>query len=303
MNLSRFVSKTIARYLKTFRKLEGWEQLAIVYNSDEALTVKLRAYETILAESPDDFSKKQARRMIKTCREWLSIANQNAKNGQIFIAQSTLSGISKETGEYFEDSTETLYFTTFSKAKRWLDTERRGNLRDFPQMFTSAIITRVWLDSNRFEASYYFNKRGKLYRVFDKNFHTPKSDEYAENMFVDIGAPFKTGDIVSVSDYGRYPISYGVIYSPERKKHYAGGDFGDEVQFVFDIWYETLGHSHIPTWKLELFEGELPDCDKPLLELRRHLTREEHLTPEEMHALDPDNNWNLEYYWKPDFPH
>jgi hypothetical protein len=164
-------------------------------------------------------------------------------------------------------------------------------------MFTTAKITQVWLDSKRFEATYYFNKSGQLYDVLDRYYGHRGSDKNAENMFVNLGIPFKTGDIVSAADYGHRPISYGVVVQPSGKV-YGNEDFGDEVQFVFDIWDGTLGHSHIPTWKLELFSGELPEADKPLLELQRHLRLEKQLSPKRMSTLDPDNVWRLETYWE-----
>lgn len=310
LKLNRFVSKTLAAHLKTYRPLEGWEQLNLIYHSPRSLKKKRRAYETLLREfSGDKELIKHLRRNIRKIDRWLAVTDEPPAPERVFIAESDIHvRYSRGIGKQFHHVQEG-YFSTFRKARRWLAAERievpgdAGRFSDGNSFTVCQKITEVILDSNREKMWWAFDRCGNVVSVHDDDLYGDRS--LPEECFIDLGGVFTPGDIVVLesgyrSETGKFANDsyYGVVASVHLPKHYdpvkyenmiSHADYGDMCELIicYDKEMHNIWHEHWPTPEVDLFDGELPEKDRFLRDVSRHLKGETRLADEETKQIDP----------------
>jgi hypothetical protein len=317
MILDEFISATLARYLFGCPPLKIWEQAAIIYQTKRPIVRKMVAYEE-LACSPniDDYAAWFLRRIMRKAAYWLNAAARGPSQGCFFVANSLIEMIppTKMCNEYSKD---TGYFSTYRKAKAFLDKERWEAQSSEEETVCYQSIADWQIDRKYPIIIYHFDNEGYLIDVYEHNrYNKFNFGHFPENRFVDLGDPFEYGDIVTwrspyYSDNEK-TTQYGVCYSsPEPtmehrisnlKKRYAESpdiylkskisspfkfqDFSDICTTVFYLHEDGKlnYHEHIPTWELDRFEGELPEEQALLREISLHMKGVNILSSEELSA-------------------
>jgi hypothetical protein len=309
MKLDKFVSKTVAAYLRTYRPLEGWEQLALIYHSRRPLKQKRRAYEKLLDEFRGDRETvKHLRRHIKKANYWIDAPNREAKPGRVFVARADI--MTRYTdGRLGERYLElTWYFSTYKKAKRWLNAERHEaighdgtTVRDCP-LVSYQYIEEVGLDTNRTIAGYSIELDGSVVWAYDKDMCSTAFPNFPEHRFVNLGNIFLPGDIVLWHDCHRQfdaGWTYGVIpfYVTARTDISPNADYTDNTECVmfYDDENQCVFHDHPPTCNLDRYNGELPMGQEILRDLSLHIKGEKPLSDRDIKKIDPDGF----FHWHP----
>jgi hypothetical protein len=294
MRMDKFVARTVAKYLRNYRPLTGWEQLGIIKHCSLSYKEKLQAYRQLLAEFPADQDLAgDLRRRIGAIAGWLDRPPQKdkAKAGVIFRAtiewsalepQEDESNLPKERHRHRHGH----YSPTYRRAKRWLDSFRRKMLRERQENGRKLIILEnriIEIPSDRLKGRWNFfdfDRRGKL----ENDCAHPDLD-LPDRRYFNFGEVFRRGDIVRDRHRG-----YSVIYGPCRD---APPDFLDwaDVRGKVLEWRGRLMVFGVDYTSLELVPlAQLPDDQKILAAISRHLQGIELLPEAERNRIDPDGS-------------
>ena len=296
MNIDKFISKTLARHLREYRPLEGWEQLALIYHSHRPIKEKLEAYKKLLQEyKSDPETVPQIRRLIEIIDNWLEVPNHPPKDGHIFVTNNHI--VEHQNDRLIDHDTTRKCFSNFSDAQRYLKKELKEVVNPSKYngsafgAFTS--IEEKKIDSNEVRIVYFLDLNGEIFDVKDYESIDWRNNNLPENKYIDLGKLFEPGDIVTYIE-GFIPANiplYGVIpfssaeYDTETMKKLDWTDSSRTVDF-FDNETGKLRHHHPQTWDLEIFDGELPASQSFLYELQRHYRGEKFISSKRIDEVD-----------------
>jgi len=139
-----------------------------------------------------------------------------------------------------------------------------------------------------------------LERVWDSvcGMSTLNSD-LPEYRFINVGSPFKLGDIVTFPKRRTVDLpDYGVIGN--ENKH-NGAHHRDVSEFVYMIDNETdyqVDHDHISPFFLERYDGELPHEQRYLKYISLHCKGERRMSDELVQQIDRDGCWDWDGYYE-----
>jgi len=312
------VSKTVADYLNVCPPLKKWEQLAIIFHSEWCwcpLEKKRLAYEEMLREPDmDGVTAWHLRRLLRKFSYWLNAPERDAVPGRFFIAQSSIGELRTDGKVEWGRQDVTSYFSTYRRAKHYLDTLRKEAQKSGVSLWYGQTIREVLLDKNVTVERYFLDENGFVTGTDYTNhpsvkFHLPEISGVLrpECRYVDLGDPFSYGDIVTWNN-GRETL-YGVCASrpsplaqyqiesfrraraesPHLFKKSAripsspfeGCDYTDISEVVLTFKNDDFStHYHVSTWELDRFDGDLPQGQEFLMDVSLHMKGVKPLSPE-----------------------
>ena len=296
MNIDKFISKTLARHLREYRPLEGWEQLALIYHSHCPIKEKLEAYKKLLQEYESDSEISQnIRRLIKITDYWLDAPSRPPKDEHIFV--SNIHIVEHQNDRSIDHGTTTNCFSNFGDAQRNLKNELKKVVK--PSKYNDSTfgafvsIEEKKIDSNEIRIVYFLDLNGEIVDGSDYESIDFRNNNLPEDKYIDLGKLFERGDIVTYVE-GFIPMHmprYGIIpfqsaeYSAETMKKLDYTDSSRTVDY-FDDATGKLRHHHPQTWDLEIFDGELPANQSFLYELQRHYRGEKFVSSKRIDEVD-----------------
>jgi hypothetical protein len=292
--LEGFLSKTMFDYLIACPPLKEWEIAAVVYHSWLGnLEKKLAAYDRLLSlPEMDGATAWHIRRLRRKTLYWLKATERDAIKGHIFVARSHIDVIGN--GGIIAQMTysdDTAYFSTYLKAKAYLDVLRKDALRDDPSILCRQSIAEELLDCDRVVEAleiYYLNNDGSVSCTLDRDFSKRSASgiRFLEYRYVDLGDPFSYGDIIRwgerfIGIYASKPtatrrnlIESVTLYAKRNSKpplfYFDYRDDTDIHKLVLTL-DGGLSHDHIDPYDFDRFDGKLPKGQERLLELSQHM--------------------------------
>lgn len=295
MNIDGFTNKHNSEFLGNFRPLQGWEQLHIIYHSNCPLRKKRVAYEQLLSEFKNDHDlAKHLHRHICLIDDALAAPQCAPSPGTIYLAFSEITVVD-EYGCYKERYSEgEKYFSTYAKAKSWLDAERYKAEVDEWSVCTSQRVIELVLDSNEEVGCWDFDNNGEVY-AFTRQFDEEETyHSMPEHQYIDFPGLYQSGDIllrrepngqINKDDYAVAPHGYEIL----PPNVIAVSDASDMCVFVmrYNAEKKTVWHDHWSLWNTEEVRFELPPSHSILYEISSHFSGSHKLEPQMIKALDP----------------
>lgn len=304
MELTQFVNRDIGGFFHASRTLNGRELLHVIYHSRSPLRDKKAAYKAILTEFRNDRNlASHLRHNIQKIDDAMYATKLATVQGHIFIACSATYILNNNGLIIMELSKEPEYFSSFKKAKQWLDAKRRdGHGYGVPVCFKQC-ITEYALDANDIITKWWFDELGRVYAFDDIELNVPYRASLPEFEYVHLPGGFAPGEILISRPHNNLRESYtGFVVAPygsgsSLTKRMKRSDFTDmDVHGMgFDPKSGTVRHNRCELWGLQRFIGKLPESHKLLYDVSRHFKGEKLLSAEAIQKLDPIGyfRWNV----------